>query len=1077
MDNAKFWWSSSATPQPPGPVVFGQSLRFRGVSGQKLVGTSAVSVSDTYTLSFWYKHTLNPTRYRGSIFTNDGGSPYLSFNADNASYSGIEVYGGSSGYVLYPPNGVGSFRQLRDPSAWYHCVITQVDSTSFTIYINGEQAFTTSTQCDWSNFALGGHLTTQHICDGFIADLYHIDGQALQPTAFGSLNTEGVWIPREDPDFNGVYGTNGFRLDFSDPNDLGADRSGNGNDFTATGFNTTAPVAITGSYADPTQLRASGGAVGTGTTTPAYIENVVPDNALGDHAGLTPSWAKIFDGDIGSAPTWYGTQYAGNPQVVEFDLRDFTADGVTSVEIWDTYASPNPRPFQVYLLDSSRNKINGSDWVYDAALGGPNGGWQNVPVPAGSSPAYIKFDCNNAWAIIRLAGIRVNGTFLAQNANPNPDFDLVADSPTQNWSTLNPLFYAPDNTQTFSNANLKIKDSDASFPNNTPPTIVLTGRKYWEITIETVVAQYPQIGVSRLNERNQNNQDYKFSSCYVPVSGIAGRNFDQDLATWVTVANGDVVGVDYNADTKEITWTKNGGDAFTVTVRSDDDLTPYLGSAVNSIASVNFGQQPFLYRPAGLTDANSLQTQNLLEAPITDGREHFQAITGPGTAADNGVAGQVVGAWSSMLYNTSATAPNFNSTTQVFNPAATFGFNGAANGTFYVPSGQRWIWRPDTAITDVTKIEIYCGSGNTHWINENPLGNSTPAGGQYHTIYDGAAFTLTNLAGQFGPTGAGSSGFAALRINDEIYVDGSILALAQDAFLNGLWWIKSRVVDGNTNQHQLVDSVRGGNLALTCPTDGQDTAYTAPAGNSVAWCWNAGGAAVTNNDGSITSQVSANTDAGFSIVTYSGQASNFTWGHGLNAEPEFVIIKPRTFDAGWSVYHQSIGPTQRVQLQQNIPVETMGYFQNIGPTETTFAVNTNVGVGGAGHNYVAYCWSPIPGYSAFGSFQANNSNDGPFIFLGFRPALLICKGADNSENWVLLDSTRGPTNLNSTYLMANVPQEEKNGSSFILGVDFLSNGFKCRGNNNINTGTGRYVYAAWAENPFGGSNVSPANAR
>ena len=71
--------------------------------------------------------------------------------------------------------------------------------------------------------------------------------------------------------------------------------------------------ALLRSYADPTQIRASGGAVGTGTATSAYLENIVPADALGDHNGVAPTWAKIFDGDTGSAPTWYGTQYAGNP--------------------------------------------------------------------------------------------------------------------------------------------------------------------------------------------------------------------------------------------------------------------------------------------------------------------------------------------------------------------------------------------------------------------------------------------------------------------------------------------------------------------------------------------------------------------------------------------------------------------------------------------------------------------------------------------------------------------------------------------------------------------------------------------
>ena len=485
--------------------------------------------------------------------------------------------------------------------------------------------------------------------------------------------------------------------------------------------------------------------------------------------------------------------------------------------------------------------------------------------------------------------------------------------------------------------------------------------------------------------------------------------------------------------------------------------------------SANFGQQPFVMPiPAGW-DANTVfQTQNMPAAPILDGRDHFQAITGPGQGADSGVAGQVPGAWSSMLYNTSATAPDFNSTTQVFSSAATFGFDGSTS-TFYVPSGQRWIWRPDTPINNVTKIEMYCGAGNTHWINESPLGNSTATGGQFNTIYDGAAFTLTNLAGQFGPTANGSAGFAQLKINGELYIDGNILAIAQQTFPNGLWWIKDRA---NTNQHQLVDSVRGGNSAINCPSL-TTQAYVAPAGESVAWCWNAP-EAWSDNSGTIAATGQRNLDAGFSIVSYTGNGTQgATVAHGLDRAPTFAIVKNTSINSNNIVVGSDASSWDKVLfLNQQAAQEpsTTVYFAST-PSDTVLNLGNAQNTNNSGGSIVAYCWHSVPGYSAFGSYKGNGNADGPFIYTGMRVAVVIAKSSTSAQNWVIYDSTRAPNNPNNACLFPNDPAGEPANTR---PLDLLSNGFKIRTDaNQVNTSGQTYIYAAFAENPF----QSPATAR
>jgi len=319
-------------------------------------------------------------------------------------------------------------------------------------------------------------------------------------------------------------------------------------------------------------------------------------------------------------------------------------------------------------------------------------------------------------------------------------------------------------------------------------------------------------------------------------------------------------------------------------------------------------------------------------------------------------------------------------------------------------------------------------------------------------------------------------------------------------FQPDLVWIKNRTegASGDVGDHMLFDSIRGVETYLVPnETDpdatntnalkeftekgfkpGSMTRTNETGDNYVAWCWKAGGAAVTNNDGSASSQVSANRDSGFSIVTYTGQSSNFTWGHGLGVAPSMVIIKRRNTAAGWSVYHKSLGATKRLQLDQEAAEETMSYFQNTAPTDTVFSVTTNGGVGGDGDTYVAYCWSEIPGFSKFGIYTGNNNADGPFIHCGFKPAWVMWKqtNTDTDRHWVIRDSIRDVDNPTTQTLYPSLFGSE--GTLTSQGVDFLSNGFKIRSTWDYQNASNRnYIFAAFAEAPTQNLYGAQANAR
>ena len=247
----------------------------------------------------------------------------------------------------------------------------------------------------------------------------------------------------------------------------------------------------------------------------------------------------------------------------------------------------------------------------------------------------------------------------------------------------------------------------------------------------------------------------------------------------------------------------------------------------------------------------------------------------------------------------------------------------------------------------------------------------------------------------------------------------------------------------------------------------------------VGWCWKAGGAGVSNSDGSITSTVSANTEAGFSIVTYAGSGSNATIGHGLDEAPQVLFVKTRTSADHWAIYHRSVGNTKILYLNlTNSPATSSNYWNNTTPTSTVFSIGNDNKTGKSGDNYVAYCWHEVPGYSKFGSYTGNGSANGPFIHLGFRPAWFLQKKTSGTGGWYLFDNKRSGFNVDNDMLVPNETDAEYDGDTYPR-LDFLSNGIKWRdaGSSVHNAANATYVYMAFAESPTETIFGLDANAR
>ena len=247
--------------------------------------------------------------------------------------------------------------------------------------------------------------------------------------------------------------------------------------------------------------------------------------------------------------------------------------------------------------------------------------------------------------------------------------------------------------------------------------------------------------------------------------------------------------------------------------------------------------------------------------------------------------------------------------------------------------------------------------------------------------------------------------------------------------------------------------------------------------NYTSWNWKANGAGSANTDGSISSTVSVNTTAGFSIVKWTGSGADGTIGHGLGVAPKMVIVKSLANTTNWMVYHASLGNAKEIYLNGTSASAASTAWNSTIPTSSVISLDGGGGNGvNASGDYVAYCFAEKKGFSKFGSYKSNNSTDGVFIYTGFKPAFVLCKVTDTTTNdWTLLDSARDTYNVAGKRLYPNLSGTE----SEVARADFLSNGFKLRGTGSDMNGPAGYgyIYMAFAEEPLVSSNDIPATAR
>jgi len=478
---------------------------------------------------------------------------------------------------------------------------------------------------------------------------------------------------------------------------------------------------------------------------------------------------------------------------------------------------------------------------------------------------------------------------------------------------------------------------------------VSSGKWYWEVntTIVGGGTNNTTIGIRDATITTTTDAQSRLSGYGYATNGDK-VTASASVAYGSAMANGDVIGVAFDADAGTITFFKNNtsqGVAFTGITGSYYPVVAFsTGTTSFSISgSINFGQRPFAYTPP--TGFVALNTQNLPTPTISNGAAYMAATLYTGTGSALSVSN-------------------------------------AVNGVSFQPD---FVW-------------VKGRSGATS-----------------HNLSDSVRGTASTL---FSNT-TGAENVSTQRIN---------------AF--------------NSNGFSV----------------GNDADVSTNTATYVGWQWNAGGSTVTNTSGSISAQVRANPTAGFSIVSYTGSGSSpATVGHGLGVAPKFMIFKDRAAASNWPVYHASLGNTSALLLDTTgASTATANWWNNTTPTSTVFTIGSNENPARA---HIAYCFSEVAGYSAFGSYTANGNTDGPFVFTGFKPRWVMIKStATAGTNWWVLDSSRNTFNVMGEGLF---PQSSAAGASATV-LDFLSNGFKIRGvNADFNNGTTDiYIYAAFAENPF-----------
>ena len=980
---------------------------------------------------------------------------------------------------------------FRDPSAWMH-IVYAVDLQNATstdrlkLYVNGTivTAFSTaaypnttdSTAINAAQLHELGRQSSGDYFDGYLADIHFIDGQALTPSSFTEVSaTTGQLIPKA---YTGSYGTNGFKLSFSDNSSntattLGKDTSGNGNNWTPNNLSINAggPVSVaaaSGALPVFNTTDTYGAVKGTGTRTDSLSANlqialplytVITDfsplaQATTSTTGNTAltfqtSSYKFYGGSMVSTSTGasYGTR-------VNFNSTISLPSGGWTVEFFAKITNISPNGNSVTVKNSSGAVLD--LYHYDSLNSYLievyfNGTGSRI---SGYNTASTYLDWNH-YAICyngSTASLYINGISVGTNSSNIPTQATMFELAGIGWSGN--TSYVTD---------FRIYSTVKYTGNFNPPTS----------TVNATVAA----GNDSLVDTPTS-----ISATDTGVGGVVRGNY----CTWnplasastSTLSNGNLdamTGTTFPG-TVSATFGMSTGKWYWEITFSGSNYGPYIGIKSTAEATTSYpGQAATSYSWYSEGSSYSKKINNSISVDYSLGVGFTLGdIIGVAFDADAGSLEFYKNGTSQGVAFTSISAGTY--------VAAVGDGTNAGGPTLIGNFGQRaFAYQTPGTNRPAATFKALCDTNLPAPLTAKPS-----------TVFDIVTYTGTG---------------ATQTLPNANSTPSTPLGFSPD-FL----WFKNR---SGSNNHALFDTVRTRSAGLYA--DLTNAEVTSSAGSDlssfdatgftvgtpqnfgspnssgasiVAWAWDAGTSTDPSNQaGSITSQVRANVSAGFSVVTYTGNGSSgATVGHGLGVAPQMIILKGRagtTAANHWFVWHTSLSSGYNINLNlTNAQRDTSAFLSGIvaAPSNsTTFGFTAGssgiVNVNETSTTYVAYCFAPVVGYSSFGSYTGTSGQN--FVHLGFRPKLLMIKNSSNGSypaytGWAMFDSSRSTYNVNTNPLWANSSQQEGlrgNGGTVTtpdFAIDLLSNGFCLRDNgaSEINLSGNTYIFAAWAENPF-----------
>jgi hypothetical protein len=1135
--------ASAADAAAAGPI---KSVRFNNDDSAYLNRSATDSGSNVYkyTVSWWMKiGSIGTDKTIVSFATNNAvnGWTKIHLRTDNR----LSLFGDSSGTAL----SIRPTMLFRDPSAWYHCVVS-LDTTQSSyssqakFYINGvEQTVFTGTQAFAQNTVLSiGEATTHHVgvepnsvgelrnyFDGYIADLHVIEGQIKQATDFGAFDDNGVW---QAANYTGTYGNNGYHLfDFANETGIGDDSSGNDNDFTTNNLSASVPTVAsfsspswsnpgsfwnvsdqdsnskyqTATYAGSSQYsNVTSDVLASNTTYHFFLEqyagsgdyyggwffvdgtsapsNTVPDELGGDTLGLRVG--ETSAGTYGSYATANGTSQTQN----QIDLTSIKANSSTGAVT-----------FTEFVINTSVNKV----WVRAAGASSWIGGGD--PSTSSSTPSfYISNASNKRFGYVGYQ----SGTYAKykSTAGSASEIDLVFDVPTNgdssndtgaggevsgNYCTLNALQYNSGGSVTLSNGNLDLNTGAGAVWNTTGSTIAVSSGKWLcEVTINTL-GTYTAFGVS--NPASVDVDTYMGiaadSYTWFAYSGggiYTNSAYIDQTSPWgsgTLPTTGDVVGMALDMDAGTLKYYLNGSLVGTAFTGITGPVMFCDGSHGGSVHTYNFGQRAFAYPVSGY---KALCTTNLPTPTIADGSDYFDTKLWTGNGSTQNITGYNFSpdlVWTKQR-NSAGFHALFDPIRGVHNALRTH-----SSGGTYTDNGLLTAFNSDGF--SVGSAGDINGNNNTYvgWAWDAGTSNTSISAGDLNSsAYNQSATwstnsTLTLATGAFDGSAEGSSGNANYSSSGNVLTSSSItinskLEIYTNRTHTGAQDGTKITINGTAFYDKPLSStgyseidLSGATLPLT--SSGNILIEDEGGGASGLWSVRVDGKRLVDsnvtppNVPSIASTVKASQTAGMSIVTYSGTdtGSSQTIGHGLNAAPKLWVFKNRSAAGDWIVYTTAIDGSSDYGKLNGTDTFAAGVSPwSTAPTSSVVTVGTNnADTCNAGDDYLLLAFTPVAGYSAFGSYQGNGNASGPMVYTGFRPAFILTKGINDGEDWYIRDTARSPFNEVDESLRPNDTGSEYSGRK----IDILSNGFKIRDSDSqINENNKDYLYYAVAENPF-----------